>query len=51
MEEEGSEEQPERPLFKRDYFGLELTVIVMILIIVVFVFVFVMLAAFGELSS
>jgi len=45
------EEPPQRPFFKRDYFGLELTVLVVILIVVVFVFVFIMLAAFGELSS
>jgi len=42
------EEESERPLFKKDYFGLELTVLVVILIVVMAFFILFMLAAFGE---
>jgi cell division protein FtsL len=45
------DEPPERPLFKRDYFGLEETVLIVILVIVVLVFILLMLASFGELST
>jgi hypothetical protein len=44
VEEEGSE----RPLFKKDYFGLELTVLVVILLVVMVAFVLFMLTVFGE---
>lgn len=48
----GEEEldEPQRPLFRRDYFGLEETIVIVILIVVIVVFVLLMLSAFGEWS-
>ena len=43
------EGEPPRPLFKRDYFGLELAVLILILVVVL-LFVLLMLSVFGELS-
>jgi flagellar basal body-associated protein FliL len=44
-------EENERPLFKRDYFGLELTILIIIVIVVVIVSMLFLLAMFGELST